>query len=249
MSSGRREAGRREREGGGGCYDTEADSKGREVAGGEGEKMEGEEGEIVVDSPREDEKVGTKEVEEEEGQENSVKRKKLKVQMKKDQEVRGSSSRKGREMRREEDTEEPHPDDDHFSTLLQRQVLAFATREEMEEMAHHLWLTHTPLSSLQLDTTLERSYTGGKVTATYSAHLTQGQVVLLLQDDPQSQKQLQCVFEGDVTRLLPASGRLMESEVYLHRVVVSPSAVEYSQDMELGLSVEGDEARVWVVSR
>ena len=252
MSRVRHGEGAREKEGEG-CSDSDADNERRITAEEEGEKIEGQkekEGEanIVIDAPGVDEKMGMKEPEEDERQESGVKRKKLNVQSEKDQKGRSSSSMKGREMRREKDTEQP-PSDEHFLTLLQRQVMAFATRKEMEEMARHHRLTHTPFSSLQLDTTLEQSYTGGKVAATYAAQLTQGQVVLLLQDDPQSQKLLQCVLEGDVTQLLPASGRLMQSEVYLHRATVSPSAVEYSQDMELGLTVEGDKAKVWIVSR
>ena len=144
---------------------------------------------------------------------------------------------------REEDGNSP------FNDLLRRQVAAFSTREEMERLAQHLRVKRIPLSDLTVDTLLTESYTGGKVVGVFSGELTQGQVVVLLQDNAESGRYMQCVFEGDVTRLLPNSARLGLSELYVHMARVTPSVVESSQDMELGLNVEWEEEKVWIVSR
>lgn len=129
------------------------------------------------------------------------------------------------------------------------QVMAFTTRGELGQYASKLQLARTPLAELKPDTSLSDTYAGGKVLSIFSAELTQGNVVALLQDDPRSDKYVQCVLSGDVTRLLPRSGQLDGSEVYVHGGRVQPTTAESSQEMDLEIRVEGDREKIWIVNR
>ena len=131
----------------------------------------------------------------------------------------------------------------------QLQVMAFTTRGELGQFASKLQLTRTPLAELKPDSSLGDTYAGGKVLSIFSAELTQGSVVVLLQDNPRSAKYVQCVLSGDVTRLLPRSGQLGSSEVYVHGGRVQPITAESSQEMDLEIRVEGEHERIWIVNR
>ena len=136
------------------------------------------------------------------------------------------------------------------SEQLQRpQVAAFTTKGQLGSFARKLQLTRIPLAELRPGTLLTDAYVGGKVISIFSAHLTQGSVVLLLQDDPRSEKYAQCVMSGDVTRLLPCSTQLGISEVYVHGGRVGHTTVECSQELEVELLVSGEEGKVWIVNR
>ena len=129
------------------------------------------------------------------------------------------------------------------------QVMAFKTRGELGQYASRLQLARAPLAELKPQPSLSDAYAGGEVVGIFSGELTQGSVVLLLQDEPRSNKYVQCVISGDVTRLLPTSAQLGVSEVYLHRVRVVQTTAECSQEMELEIRVEGEEEKVWIVNR
>lgn len=135
----------------------------------------------------------------------------------------------------------------------QPQVMAFATRGELGRYASELQLMRTQLADLTPTTSLGDSYAGGKVVSTYSGQLTQGSVVVLLQDDPSSERYAQCVISGDVTRLLPRSAELGSGELYVHGagVRLGPAALESecSQEMEVEIVVDGEEGHIWIVNR
>ena len=133
--------------------------------------------------------------------------------------------------------------------VFQKQVAAFKTKQELEQFAHTIRLTRTALADLKPDTALTDIYAGGKVIGMFSGDLTQGRVVILLQDDPHSDRYLQCVLDGDITRLLPNSTLLGMSEVYLHGGWVGKTMAESSQEMEFELRVDGEEGKVWIVNR
>ena len=147
----------------------------------------------------------------------------------------------GKEEEEEEDGKEPSP--------KQPQVMAFETRGELGQYASRLQLSRTPLSELVADTSLADTYAGGRVISIFSAELTQGSVVILLQDDPRSDKYVQCVVSGDVTRLLPRSAQLGASEVYVHRATVCQSTAECSQEMDVEIRVEAENEKIWIVNR
>lgn len=131
----------------------------------------------------------------------------------------------------------------------QEQVTAFTTRAELGRYASKLQLSRIPLAELKPGSLLPDTYVGGKVISIFSAHLTQGSVVILLQDDPQSDKYAQCVVSGDVTRLLPCATQLGISEVYVHGVRVEATTAECSQELEVELRVNGEEGNIWIVNR
>ena len=145
---------------------------------------------------------------------------------------------------RESETKSPKAKD-----VFQEQVTAFKTRGELEEYANSLQLKRTPLADLKSETSLTNTYAGGKVITAFSGELTQGRVVILLQDNPRSERYLQCVMSGDVTRLLPHSAQLGMSEVYIHGAWVGKTMAESSQEMEMEIRVEGEEEKVWIVNR
>ena len=133
----------------------------------------------------------------------------------------------------------------------EQQVMAFATRGELGRHASALQLTRTPLTDLKPGLTFEETYAGGRVLGTYSGQLTQGSVVLLLQDDSRSGRYVQCVLNGDVTRLLPRSAELGAGELYVQGAGarVGQVAPECSQESEVEIVVEGEDGRVWIVNR
>ena len=133
--------------------------------------------------------------------------------------------------------------------VFQKQVAAFKTKQELEQFTHTVRLTRTALADLKPDTALTNIYAGGKVIGMFSGDLTQGRVVILLQDDPHSDRYLQCLLDGDITRLLPSSTLLGMSEVYLHGGWVGKTIAESSQEMEFELRVESEEGKVWIVNR
>lgn len=139
--------------------------------------------------------------------------------------------------------------EDGSSTAFQNQVTAFRTRGELGQYASKLNLVRTPLADLKLNTTLSDTYAGGKVITAFSGELTQGRVVLLLQDNPRSNRYIQCVVTGDVTRLLPHSAQLGMSEVYIHGASVGQTMAESSQEMEMEIRVDGEEEKIWIINR
>ena len=131
----------------------------------------------------------------------------------------------------------------------QPQVMAFTTRSELGRYASELQLARIKLSDLAPSTNLNDYYAGGKVVSTYSAQLTQGNVVVLLQDDPSTERYVQCAISGDVTRLLPHSAELGCSELYVYGAGVSLAASECSQEMDVEITVDGEMGNIWIVNR
>jgi hypothetical protein len=154
----------------------------------------------------------------------------------------------------EEEEEEGEQATDSTSAPLQQQqpqVMAFTTRAELGRHASELQLVRTKLSDLVPRTNFADSYAGGKVVSTYSGQLTQGSVVVLLQDDPRSERYAECVISGDVTRLLPRSAELGCGELYVHGagVRVGAAVADCSQEMEVQISVDGEDGKIWIVNR
>lgn len=139
--------------------------------------------------------------------------------------------------------------EDGSNTEFQNQVTAFRTRGELGQYASKQNLVRTPLADLKPNSTLSDTYAGGKVITAFSGELTQGRVVLLLQDNPRSNRYIQCVVTGDVTRLLPHSAQLGMSEVYVHGALVGQTMAESSQEMEMEIRVDGEEGKIWIVNR
>lgn len=214
---------------------------------GEREAVEGRDD--VVDSMEEGQREAVEGVENmEEGEQEN----KTEVEcIDKSEDVVAEIMEEGQEENMEESKEEKTEpqNEDESSNEIQNQVTAFQTRRELEQYASKLQLVRTPLADLEPNTTLTDSYTGGKVITVFSRELTQGRVVLLLQDNPRSNRYIQCVVTGDVTRLLPRSAQLGMSEVYIHGVLVGQTVAESSQEMEVEITVDGEDGKIWIVNR
>ena len=219
------------------------------------ESMEVEGGEVEEDEGAEKEGGGAEEkgaeVEEGEGERmESVDDKEPPVTENEEREASPGSSPKGGDK---DVDSPPNPETGEppgsARDVFQKQVAAFKTKQELEQFTHTVRLTRTALADLKPDTALTNIYAGGKVIGMFSGDLTQGRVVILLQDDPHSDRYLQCLLDGDITRLLPNSTLLGMSEVYLHGGWVGKTIAESSQEMELELRVESEEGKVWIVNR
>ena len=219
------------------------------------ESMEVEGGEVEEDEGAEKEGGGAEEkgaeVEEGEGERmESVDDKEPPVTENEEREASPGSSPKGGDK---DVYSPPNPETGEppgsARDVFQKQVAAFKTKQELEQFTHTVRLTRTALADLKPDTALTNIYAGGKVIGMFSGDLTQGRVVILLQDDPHSDRYLQCLLDGDITRLLPSSTLLGMSEVYLHGGWVGKTIAESSQEMELELRVESEEGKVWIVNR
>ena len=149
----------------------------------------------------------------------------------------------------EEEDEAAEPTEERGGEGELPQVMAFSTRGELGRRASELQLTRTPLADLAPGASLADAYAGGRIVSTYSGQLTQGSVVILLQDD--ACRYVQCVMSGDVTRLLPHSAQLSAGELYVHGAGarVGRASSEFSQEGEVEIVVEGEEGKIWIVSK
>lgn len=132
---------------------------------------------------------------------------------------------------------------------ISRQVSAFTRLQELEHVIESLGIRNVPLNSLTEDTSLKDAYIGGSVVAESTVGRAEGTVDILLQDKSliPEQKYITCHLQGDITRLMPESG-CAGGRVYIHKAKLRMVGSEFSQELNLSVVVEGEEAKVWIVN-